>query len=130
MIVLDASAVVEWLLQTSIGLRIERRIYSHRETLHSPHLLDVEVAHVLRRFVMSSRISAIRGDQALLALLRLRIARYPHDWLLSRIWQHRQNLSAYDASYVSLAEELGASLVTCDARLSTAPGHRARIEVF
>ena len=127
---LDASAAVEWLLQTSAGLKIERRIYSRSETLHSPHLLDVEVAHALRRFVSAGRISSIRGDEALLNLLALRIARYPHDVLLTRIWQQRNNLSAYDACYVSLAEDLGAPLVTCDARLMTARGHRAAIDVF
>ena len=130
MIVLDASAAIEWLLQTNTGLQIERRIYSLAESLHSPHLLDVEIAHVMRRFVASGRISALRGHEALHDLLALRITRYPHELLLHRIWQHRHNLSAYDACYVALAEELSAPLVTCDARLSTAPGHRASIEVF
>ena len=130
MIVLDASATIEWLLQTSTGLQIDQRVYSRRETLHSPHLLDVEVAHVLRRLVASSRISAIRGEQALRDLIALRITRYPHDVFLARIWQLRHNLSSYDASYVCLAEDLGASLLTCDARLSTVPGHQARVEVF
>lgn len=127
---LDASAAVEWLLQTSAGLQIDNRIYSRNESLHSPHLLDVEVAHVLRRLVSAGRISAIRGDQALGDLLALRITRYPHDALLARIWQHRHNLSAYDAVYVALAESLGAPLITRDKQLSSAPGHSARIEVF
>ena len=130
MIVLDASAAVEWLLQTRVGLQIERRIYSRGESLHAPHLLDVEVAHVLRRYVSVGTISAPRGDEALHDLVALRITRYPHDVLLTRIWQHRHNLSAYDACYVSLAEDLGAPLLTRDARLSTAPGHRATIELF
>ena len=130
MIVLDASATVEWLLQTSAGLQIEQRVYSRNESLHAPHLLDVEVAHVLRRFVAAGRISTIRGDEALHDLFALRISRYPHDVFLTRIWQLRHNLSAYDACYVSLAEDLRAPLVTRDARLSTAPGHQATIEVF
>jgi predicted nucleic acid-binding protein len=129
-IVLDASAAVEWLLQTSTGLQIEKRIYSRNESLHSPHLLDVEVAHVLRRFVLVGRISARRGEEALRDLHALRITRYAHDVLLVRIWQHRQNLSAYDAAYVALAEDLGAPLITRDKRLSLASGHGARIEVF
>ena len=103
MIVLDASAVVEWLLQTSTGSQIERRIYSRSESLHSPHLLDIEAAHVLRRFVSAGRISGIRGEEAVRDLVALRVTRYPHDVLLPRIWQHRQNLSAYDAAYVALA---------------------------
>ena len=130
MIVLDASAAVEWLLQTSAGLQIERRIYSRSESLHSPHLLDLEVASVLRRFVAAGRISPIRADEALHDLLALRIKRYPHDVLLERVWQLRHNLSPYDACYVCLAEDLRAPLLTHDARLSTAPGHQARIEVF
>lgn len=130
MIVLDASAAIEWLLQTSAGLQIEKRVYSHNESLHSPHLLDIEVAHVLRRFVSSGKISAKRGEEALHDMLALRITRYPHDIFLVRIWQHRQNLSAYDAAYVVLAEDLGASLITCDKRLSSASAHSARVEVF
>lgn len=130
MIVLDASAAVEWLLQTTTGLQIERRIYSRNESMHSPHLLDIEVAHVLRRFVRENRVSAQRAEQALHDLVALSITRYPHDVFLGRIWQHRQNLSAYDAAYVTLAEDLGAPLITRDQRLSSAPGHTARIEVF
>jgi predicted nucleic acid-binding protein len=129
-IVLDASAAVEWLLQTSAGLQIDRRIYSRNESLHSPHLLDIEVAHVLRRFVSGSRISARRGEEALRDLYALKITRYPHDIFLLRIWQHRQNLSAYDAAYIALAEDLSAPLITRDRRLSLAPGHSARVEVF
>lgn len=130
MIVLDASAAVEWLLQTSPGLQIEKRIYSRNESLHSPHLLDVEVAHVLRRLVSSGRISAQRGEEALRDLQALRITRYAHDVFLVRIWHYRQNLSAYDAAYVALAEDLGAPLITRDKRLSLASGHAARVELF
>ena len=70
---LDASAAVEWLLQTNVGLQIERRIYSRTEFLHSLQLLDIEVAQVLRRFVLAARISARRGEEALRDLYALRI---------------------------------------------------------
>ncbi|MFI5095501.1 MAG: type II toxin-antitoxin system VapC family toxin [Candidatus Acidiferrales bacterium] len=130
MIVLDASAAIDWLLQTAAGQRIERRIYSHNESLHAPHLLDLEVAQVLRRLVREGSVSASRADQATEDLLDLRITRYPHFVLLPRIWQLRHNLSAYDAAYVVLAENLGARLLTRDARLASASGHTAAIELF
>lgn len=130
MIVLDASAAIDWLLQTSAGQQIEKRIYSRHETLHAPHLLDLEVAQVLRRLVLEGVASAHRADQAIEDLLDLRIIRYPHFVLLPRIWHLRHNLSAYDAAYVVLAEKLGAALITRDGRLASASGHAASIELF
>ena len=130
MIVLDASAAVDWLLQTTAGQNIERRIYSHNETLHAPHLLDLEVTQVLRRLAMQGMVSAHRADEAFSDLLDLRITRYPHLVLLPRMWQLRHNFSAYDAAYIVLAEKLGAVLVTRDGRLASASGHAAAIERF
>jgi predicted nucleic acid-binding protein len=130
MIVLDASAAVEWLLQTSAGQRIERRIYSGGESLHSPHLLDLEVAQVLRRLVREGSVSVQRAAEAIQDLVDLRVTRYPQFVLLTRIWQLRDNFSAYDAAYVVLAEKLCAPLITRDARLASAAGHRAQVELF
>jgi predicted nucleic acid-binding protein len=130
MIVLDASAAVDWLLQTSAGQHIEKRIYSRNETLHAPHLLDLEVTQVLRRLASQGVISAHRADEAVRDLLDLRISRYPHLVLLPRVWQLRHNFSAYDAAYIVLAETLGAALVTRDARLASASGHAAPVELF
>jgi predicted nucleic acid-binding protein len=129
-IVLDASAAIDWLLQTSEGQRIENRIYSHNESLHTPHILDLEVAQVLRRLTRENVISTQRASEAIQDLLDLRIVRYPHSVLLPRIWQLRHNLSAYDASYIVLAEKLDAPLITRDNRLSSAPGHTAVVELF
>jgi predicted nucleic acid-binding protein len=129
-IVLDASAVVDWLLQTPAGLRIERRIYSNNESLHAPELLDLEVAQVLRRLVREGAVSAHRAGQMIQDLLDLRLTRYPHLVLLPRIWQLRNNLSAYDAAYVALAERLGGALVSRHARLGSSSGHMALIELF
>lgn len=130
MIVLDASAVIDWLLQTSAGQQIEKRIYSRNESLHAPHLLDLEVAQVLRRLVRDGTVSAQRAGQAIEDLVDLRITRYPHSLLLPRIWQCRNNLSAYDAAYIALAEKLRAPLMTRDARLASTPGPIAQIELF
>ena len=130
MIVLDASAAIDWLLQTATGQRIERRIYSLGESLHAPHLLDLEVAQVLRRLVREAAVPAQRADQALQDLFDLRVTRYPHFVFLPRIWQLRDNVSAYDAAYVALTEKLGATLLTRDARLASASARRVNIEVF
>jgi len=128
-IVLDASAAVDWLLQTSAGQRIEQRIYSNNESLHTPHLFDLEVTQVLRRLVREGSVPAHRADEAIRDLLDLRITRYPHFVLLPRIWHLRHNFSVYDAAYIVLAEKLGAALVTRDGRLASS-GHAAPIELF
>ena len=130
MIVLCASAAVDWLLQTSAGQSIENRIYSRNETLHAPHLLDLEATQVLRRLSLQRVVSAHRADEAVRDLLDLRVTRYPHLVLLPRIWQLRHNFSAHDAAYVVLAEKLGATLVTRDARLASVTGHVALVELF
>jgi len=130
MIVLDASAAVDWLLQTAAGQSIEKRIYSRNETLHAPQLLDLEVTQVLRRLALQAVVSARRADEAVHDLLDLRITRYPHSVLLPRIWQLRHHLSAHDAAYIVLAEKLGAALVTRDGQLAAASGHAATIELF
>jgi len=130
MIVLDASAAVDWLLQTSAGKHIEKRIYSNSETLHAPHLLDLEVTQVLRRLVLQGVISPHRAGEAVRDLLDLRVTRYPHSVLLPRIWQLRHHFSAYDAAYLVLAEKLGAVLVTRDARLASGSGHAAPVELY
>jgi predicted nucleic acid-binding protein len=129
-IVLDASAAVEWLLQTSTGARVAHRILSSRETLYAPHLLDVEVTQVFRRQVAQGDLTASRAEEALQDLLDLRLRRYPHGFFLRRVWELRDNLTAYDALYVALAEALDATLLTCDGKLAIAPGHHARVEVL
>jgi predicted nucleic acid-binding protein len=128
-IVLDASAALDWLLHTPAGLRIEERIYAHHESLHAPHLIDVEIAQVLRRLVRDATISADRASEAIDDLIDLRLTRYPNFLLLSRIWQLRNYISAYDAAYVALAEQLGATLISRDSKLASVPGHTASVEI-
>ncbi len=130
MIVVDASAMIEALLRTPAAAAVDARLFEPGETLHAPHLLDVEVAQVIRRYVANGDIAANRGRETLDDLADLRLRRYPHDWLLPRIWELRHNLTAYDAAYVALAEALDAPLLTRDRRLAAAAGVRARIELI
>jgi predicted nucleic acid-binding protein len=127
-IVVDASAAIELLLNTAAGVRISARLLSSGETLHAPHLIDLEVAQVFRRYARSGELDAGRGAQALEDLADLAINRYPHDVFLPRIWELRHSVTAYDAVYIALAEALDAPLVTRDAALASA-AHRARVEV-
>jgi predicted nucleic acid-binding protein len=129
MIVVDASALLEALLRTPAAEAVERWLFDARQTLHAPHLLDVEVAQVMRRYTASGAIDAERGRTALADLADLPLRRYPHDFLLPRVWELRNNLTAYDAVYVALAEALDAPLLTRDQRLATAAGHHAKVEL-
>jgi predicted nucleic acid-binding protein len=128
-IVVDASVAIEVLLNTPAGARVAGRLLAAGETLHAPHLLDIEVAQVLRRYAMSGELEPARGLEALEDLADLPLTRYPHDLFLPRIWELRHNVTAYDAAYLALAEALAAPLVTRDTALASAPGHHARIEV-
>jgi len=128
-IVLDASAVIEWLLRTDKGSRIQAQIFSRAHTLHAPHLLYVEAAHALRRYVREREVTEARAEQLLQNLVELRILRHRHTSLLNRVWELRHHLTAYDAVYVALAEALDAPLLTCDAKIAAAPGHHATVEV-
>jgi predicted nucleic acid-binding protein len=128
-IVVDASALLEALLRTPAAKAVEDRLFAPRQTIHAPHLLDVEVAQVIRRYAQNGEIDSERGRMALIDLVDLPLRRYPHDFLLPRIWNLRNNLTAYDAAYVALAEALDAPLLTRDRRLAGAAGHRAQIEL-
>ena len=130
MIVVDASAMTEFLLQTPLGLEVEARLLRGTEELHVPHVLDVEVAQALRRLVRRREVSTERAEEALADLADFDLRRHAHVDLLARVWELRDNLTAYDAVYVALAEAIASPLLTCDAPLAAAPGHTARIEVI
>ena len=130
MIVLDASAAVALVLGLEGSWQISHRVFDGRVTLHSPHLIDLEVTQSLRRYVLRGEAGAHRARTALSDFGDLSLTRYPHDVLLPRIWQLRGNLTAYDAAYVALAEMLSAPVLTRDARLARAGGHRAKIELI
>ena len=127
MIVLDASALLELILGTPMGQLVAERIADPAEGLHVPHLADIEVVQALRRYVREGEIDADAGATALDDLRALDLQRHAHEPLLERVWELRQNLSAYDAVYVALAEVLESVLLTCDRRLSQAPGMSRRV---
>jgi predicted nucleic acid-binding protein len=129
LIVIDASALLEAFLQTPRGRLIEQRIFTPGESLHAPYLLDIEVAQVLRRLVIGRRLLPERGEEILDDLAQLHVRRYPHNFFLTRVWELRDNLAAYDAVYIALAEYLGARIVTCDRRMAAAPLHHAQVDL-
>jgi predicted nucleic acid-binding protein len=129
-IVLDASVVVELLMASAAGALAMRRLVTANAVLHAPELLDVEVLHVMRRALSREQLTSQRAEQALKMLEFLPITRHAHGALRRRCWKLRANLSAYDATYVALAEGLGAVLMTRDERVARAPGLAAVVEVI
>jgi predicted nucleic acid-binding protein len=129
MIVLDASALVELVLATPSGRGIAARVADPAVSLHAPHLADVEVAQALRRYTRDGELDAAAARAALDDFRALDLQRHAHEPLLDRVWELRENLSAYDAVYVALAEALDAVVLTCDGRLARAPRVAARVEL-
>lgn len=124
MIVVDASAAVLGLLNDG-----DARRYLADEPFACPHLADSEIVHALRGTVRSGDLAAADAEKALATWARLGMERVPIVGLLERIWELRENLTAYDATYVAVAEALGVPLVTADARLARAPGSTCPITV-
>ena len=100
------------------------------ESLHAPHLLDIEETHALHRLVQREEITTIRAEQGLEDFSQMLIERHGHQPLTERIWQMRESLTAHDGAYVALAEALEAPLLTCDAKLARAHGHQAKVELI
>lgn len=128
MIVLDASVVVALVLGLDGAEAVLQRIADPRVTLHAPHLLDVEVAQVVRRYAAGREVTTRRAAEALDDLAGLDIERYGHTPLLGQVWALRRNLTAYDAVYVALAMAIDAPLLTFDDRIARAPGLRVTVE--
>lgn len=124
---MDASVVVDALLGAPEDSRLRSRLFAGGASLHAPHILDLEVLHVLRRLERRGILHLSRAAEAVEDLLDLPLTRYPHVDLADRVWELRGALTAYDAAYVALAEALGAPLLTRDAALASAGGHRARV---
>jgi predicted nucleic acid-binding protein len=131
LIVLDASAVVAILVGSGLGAeRIREKIEPPDESLHVPHVMELEVLRALRRQALLGTLSRERSTEAITDLGNISFARYPHTPLIGRIWELKENLTAYDAAYVALAEALDAPLITMDAGLAQASGIRAAVEVY
>jgi len=128
-IVVDASAVLESLLRTNAASAVERVMFAPGQTLHAPHLLDVEVAQVVRRYAAARSIDDVRGRDAISDLAAFPLRRYPHNMLLSRIWELRSNFTAYDAAYVALSEALNAPLLTRDQALAAATQRHTHVKL-
>ena len=129
MIVVDASVLAPALADDGIdGDRARGRLAG--ESLVAPELVDLEVASVLRRAAQERRLDNRRAAQALTDLAALPLRRAPHLPLLPRIWELRENVTAYDAAYVALAEALDASLVTADARMAGTPGLSCDVQLL
>ena len=126
MIVVDSSAAVDFLLTRELGPWVEEHLRA-ADDIGVPHLLDVEVVGALRRLARNGEISELRAEQALADLVDLDVTRYPHLPFMDAMWSLRENLSAYDAAFVALAEALGASLVTTDLRIARAPNLPVRV---
>jgi predicted nucleic acid-binding protein len=128
MIVLDASAAFELLLQTEAGRRLSDRLGEFTR-VHAPHLLDIEVASSLRRAAATGAAKPERASQALDDLRVMRIERHPHLLYLPRVWELRHNFSAYDACYLALTEMLDGTLLTRDTALANAPIRYGTVEL-
>lgn len=130
MIVIDASAVVDLLLNFAPRSQaVRKEIARSAPDIFSPHLLDAEVTSVLRRYVLRKELSMKEAERALDELDALPIQRIPHQKLLRRVLQLRENVSAYDGIYVALAEALGAALITSDVALASIPGTRVLVRL-
>ena len=130
MVVVDASTVLELLLARPAASALRKRLFDRVTPLHVPHLIDVEVAHVIRRYALLGELDAERAESSIAKHLALPFERHSHDALLGVVWQLRDNFTAYDAIYVALGVALRATFITADLRLARAAEALLPVEVF
>ncbi|HYY75109.1 MAG TPA: type II toxin-antitoxin system VapC family toxin [Gaiellaceae bacterium] len=130
MIVLDASAGVDFLLRRGPRGDWAAAWIRRMEVVHAPHLVDLELISVVRKLVLVGEVSARRAREALDDFAELMIVRYAAAPFITRVWELRHVMTPYDATYVALAEALGIPLLTTDERLARASGHRAEIVAY
>ena len=128
MAVVDTSAVIAALIADPPNRPLLERLGTVE--LHAPHLVDVEMLHVLRTLVTRRGLTLDRATEARRDYADWTLVRYPHDQLLDRMWALRGNLSAYDAAFVALSEAIGLPLVTIDAKLARAARRTTSVELY
>lgn len=129
-LVLDASVLIELLVPGRRATAIRKVLRKDTSSWHVPHLADVEVTQVLRRFERAGALASRRAERALQHLGELDLVRHSHEPFLARVWAHRNNLSAYDATYLALAEALPAHLLTADRGLARIAGHFVKVQLI
>jgi predicted nucleic acid-binding protein len=130
LIVLDASAAIDYLVHSGERAEWVRERVVRETDLVAPHIIDLEVVSALRKLVARAEVSRRQAENALADFADLEVDRYPVTSFLDRIWQLRSVLTPYDAAYVTLGEALATPLLTTDARLARAHGHRAKIVAY
>ncbi len=128
MIVLDASAAIEWLLNTPAGSQVRKRISTAGNLCHAPTLLDLEVVSALRRLERAKGVSSTRAEEAVADLLTLPIVRHAHHRYLGPVWALRNNFTPYDAVYLALADALSCPVLTLDRKFMPAVAQGIAVE--
>ena len=128
-VVADASAIVEYLLRTEAAYAIDPVVTDPDTDIHVPALCDVEVATAIRRALLQRRITVIRAEEAVADYLELPLIRHGHERLIAPILRRRANFSAYDATYVTLAEALSAKILSADRRLLRATRRHTKVQL-
>jgi len=128
--VVDSSAILALIIERFSIPALRSRLLDRAVMLYAPAIIDLEVLHVLRRYVLFREMDAGEAETSIEAYGKIEIMRFPHDPLIRRIWELRENFTAYDAAYVALAEGMRAPLITLDARLAKSCPDTIEVELI